>query len=267
NAAQHLKWDPAHMPTFWQRMMAATAAPGAPDVVIWPEVAVSFLYASAPEAEAAMAKAAAGAPVIYGTRRWPETGGWRNTLAVTGSRDFYDKVHLVPFGEYMPFAEVVAELGIFGLAAEQRGGYVPGTVRAPLSVRGLPAFLPLICYEAVFPGGVRAARGEAAWIVHLTNDAWFGSWSGPDQHLAQARFRAVEQGLPVARAANTGISAMIAPDGRVVAALPLNTHGHVDAALPAPRPATPYALWGELPFLGLLIAGFALALVLSRRGA
>ena len=97
----------------------------------------------------------------------------------------------------------------------------------------MPPFLPLICYEAIFPHGLRAPEGRPEWLVQVTNDAWFGTASGPYQHFAQARVRAIEQGLPLARAANTGISAMIDPHGRVVASLGLGETGYVDAALPA----------------------------------
>ena len=120
----------------------------------------------------------------------------------------------------------------------------------------MPAFLPLICYEAIFPGGLRAPEGRAEWLVQVTNDAWFGEASGPYQHFAQARVRAIEQGLPLARAANTGISAMIDPHGRVVASLGLGEAGFVDVVLPGVLPATLYARYGDVPaligMLGLL---------------
>jgi apolipoprotein N-acyltransferase len=127
--------------------------------------------------------------------------------------------------------------------------------------------LPLICYEAIFPQHARAAE-RADYLLQLTNDAWFGTWSGPYQHLAQARMRAIEQGLPMIRAANTGVSAVIDPWGRITASLPLNEAGHVDAALPAARGLTVYARTGDLPWAALVLAMLGgLTLVQSRRAA
>lgn len=257
NAAQHLKWQPDMMPIFFERQLKATAAPGDPDVVIWPEVAVPFLYGERPDLVAAMTQAAGDAHVIYGLRHMSETGGWFNSLAVAQEGlDLHrsDKVHLVPFGEYMPFADLFARFGIFGLAAEDFAGFSPGQAFAPVGVPGLPMYLPLICYEAIFPLEVSKARGGAEWMVHATNDAWFGKWTGPYQHLAQARFRAVEQGLPVARSANTGVSAMIDPLGRVIASLPMGVDGHFDATLAEPLPRTLYAKYGLWPFFALVSA-------------
>ncbi|MFN7598385.1 MAG: apolipoprotein N-acyltransferase, partial [Cereibacter sp.] len=114
--------------------------------------------------------------------------------------------------------------------------------------------LPLICYEAIFPQGVRGAPGRADWILQITNDAWFGTLTGPFQHLAQARLRAIEQGLPLVRVANTGVSAVIDAKGRVLAAIPLGEAAFLDRALPPALAATPYARWGDGPVLALLAA-------------
>lgn len=127
------------------------------------------------------------------------------------------------------------------------------------------AALPLICYEAVFARDVNAAPARPAFLMQLTNDAWFGKGQGPLQHLAQARMRAIEQGLPMARVANTGVSAMIDPWGRITKSLALNQAGFLDARLPAPSPATPYSRWGEWPFLFITLAGFALVILRNRR--
>jgi apolipoprotein N-acyltransferase len=126
--------------------------------------------------------------------------------------------------------------------------------------------MPLICYEAIFARLVRAAPDRPDWLMHLTNDAWFGRMSGPYQHLAQARLRAVEFGLPVLRAANTGVSAVIDPFGRVTTAIPLGQAGFADAALPAALPPTPFARLGGLPALAALAVLAGLATALSRRG-
>ena len=117
----------------------------------------------------------------------------------------------------------------------------------------MPSFSPLICYEAIFPTETVAAGERPAWLLNITNDAWFGMSSGPYQHLAAARLRAVEQGLPMARAANTGISAVIDAGGRYVARLGLEQEGVIDARLPPPLAPTIYSLWENLTFLVILL--------------
>ena len=124
--------------------------------------------------------------------------------------------------------------------------------------------LPLICYEAVFPQDLRGPR-RPDWLLQITNDAWFGTLTGPFQHAAQARLRAVEQGLPLVRVANTGVTEVVDARGRVTAALPFGTQGFLDAALPGPLPTTVYARWGEVPVLVWLAALIAAILVKSRR--
>ena len=140
-------------------------------------------------------------------------------------------------------------------------GFSAGPGPKVVAVPGVPPFLPLICYEAIFPHGLRAPQGRPEWLVQVTNDAWFGTASGPYQHLAQARVRAIEQGLPLARAANTGISAMIDPHGRVIASLGLGETGYIDAALPPALSITGYARFGDTPALivALVLLGLTLA--------
>src|SRR5690606_25340139 len=153
----------------------------------------------------------------------------------------YDKHHLVPFGEYLPFAPVLSRLGISALAALAEGGYSTGPGPSVLDLGALGRVLPLICYEAIFPQDIHAAPERADWMLQATSDAWFGTCQGPYQHLAQARLRSVETGLPMVRVANTGVSAVIDARGGIVASLPLGLRGHLDAPLPAPLPPTPYA--------------------------
>jgi len=124
----------------------------------------------------------------------------------------------------------------------------------------MPPFSPLICYEAIFPAEVVAAP-RPAWLVNVTNDGWFGLTSGPHQHLAQARFRAIEQGLPLVRAANTGISAVVDAHGRLLETLPLGSKGTIDAILPQALPPTPYARFGDLSFFLMILLGFAVGLL------
>ena len=152
----------------------------------------------------------------------------------------YDKLHLVPFGEYLPFQDWMEKLGFVQLTKVQ-GGFIPGTRRRAMEIPNAPRALPLICYEAIFPGDVAARDDRPGWIVNLTNDGWFGISTGPYQHLQQARLRAIEEGLPVVRAANTGISAVIDPSGRIVARLGLGIEGVLDANLPSALPPTVYA--------------------------
>ncbi len=255
NAAQGEKWDAGLYRMFFDRQLAATAAPGAPDVVIWPETAVPYLIGEDDGARAMIG--AAGVPVILGARRRDGTGRWWNALFVLAPGGavaaVYDKHHLVPFGEYVPFAERT------GMSAFVGGSFTPGTGPVTLSGAGLPPFQPLICYEAIFAEEL-GTTPRPDWLVQITNDAWFGASAGPYQHFAQARMRAIEQGLPLARAANTGISGMIDPYGRIVAALPLLTAGHVDAVLPGPLAAPPpYARWGDGPWLALVVVAGLLA--------
>jgi apolipoprotein N-acyltransferase len=174
----------------------------------------------------------------------------------------YDKVHLVPFGEYLPFQDFLERLGLMQITKVQ-GGFIPGSRRRALDVPRAPRFLPLICYEIIFPGEA-VPRGERpGWLVNLTNDGWFGISSGPYQHLQQARVRAIEEGLPLVRAANTGISAVIDPLGRVIKSLPLGTEGVLDAPLPRRIDRTIYVRAGD-GVAGLLL-GAALVVVIRRR--
>ena len=180
-------------------------------------------------------------------------------------RGLYDKVHLVPFGEYLPFQDFMESLGLLQLT-KIRGGYLTGEQHKPLSVPGAPPALPLVCYEIIFPEEARAYVGDRpAWIINLTNDGWFGLSSGPYQHFQQARVRAIELGLPLVRAANTGISAVVDPLGRIVDSLPLGVDGVLDARLPQPAPATVYTRVGDSPMYAALAGIFALAYFARRR--
>lgn len=164
--------------------------------------------------------------------------------------DNYDKHHLVPFGEYVPAQNILSKTGITSLTGQ---GWAAGEGPRLISHSDTPTFLPLICYEAIFPSHASVPGEQADWIVQITNDAWFGRFSGPYQHLAQARVRAIEQGLPLARSANTGVSAMVDPYGRIIDAIPLGRMGVVDVSLPAHLPKTLYSRYGDWPIAGLLL--------------
>lgn len=253
NAAQHLKWKSENLQLFFDRQISLSASQGPRDVVIWPETSVPFLLGEHPDLEVVMSDAAA-APVVFGARRVDQNDDgsriWYNTMGVLDRgatlQASYDKHHLVPFGEYMPFSATLNKLGLYGLA-QFIGGFGSGSGPQVINAAGLPPFLALICYEAIFPHEMQATGPRPRWLLHITNDAWFGTNSGPYQHLAQARARAIEQGLPLARAANTGISAMIDPWGRITASLPLGEAGYLDAPLPQARDKTIYAKSGDWP--------------------
>ncbi len=270
NAPQHEKWDPDKAPLFFQRALDFTAAPGggAPDLVVWPETSVPYFLEYSGSALPEIAAAAGDRPVVIGIQRLEEPR-YYNSLVVTGPggapAQIYDKAHLVPFGEYMPFAGLLSRIGIHGLAANEGGGYSAGPGGEQVTLPGIGAAVPLICYEGIFAEEVRAAATDRPRLLLLiTNDAWFGEFAGPYQHLAQARLRSIELGLPMVRAANTGISAIIDARGNIIAELPLGEAGFVDAPLPPALPPTLYARLGDAPILALLAIGL-LALFLRRR--
>jgi apolipoprotein N-acyltransferase len=257
NAAQQMKWNRDLAATFFDRQLDMTAATPRPDLVIWPETAVPYLMEHAAPALEMITTASGGAPVAVGIQRREGSRAF-NSLAVLEAGGavtaVYDKHHLVPFGEYLPFGDVLARFGLHGFAAQEGAGYSPGPGPQVLDLGPLGLVLPLICYEAVFPQDLRVPGPRPDWILQITNDGWFGTLSGPYQHLAQARLRAVETGLPLLRSANTGITAVIDAHGRILQSLPLNSAGMIDAAVPGALPQTPYARNGDRPVLLLLLA-------------
>jgi apolipoprotein N-acyltransferase len=244
-------------------------------ILIWPESAFPFFLTREADAMAQIAELLPnGTVLITGSVRAPDlppgttiTRAYNSIYVIDhdGSvLSIYDKLHLVPFGEYLPFQDWMEKLGFVQLTKVQ-GGFIPGTRRRAMEMPNAPRALPLICYEAIFPGEVAARDDRPGWIVNLTNDGWFGISSGPYQHLQQARLRAIEQGLPVVRAANTGISAVIDPMGRIVARLGLGVEGVLDSTLPSAIAPTIYARSGDIP--AALIVAAALIFVIRRRAA
>ena len=224
--------------------------------VIWPETAPPFIIE--PGSPALEVMAAAVPPRGYlltgaarGTGR-REEGVWNSLLVIDRAGAIvahYDKVHLVPLGEYIPFHKQLAPVsGFIG-----RGSFEEGLERATLGIPGLPSFSPVICYEVIFPAAVTGPGERPRWLLNVTNDAWFGLSSGPSQHLASARLRAVEEGLPMIRAANTGVSAVIDAYGRVLASLDMMQEGVIDRRIPSAREPTPYGRWGDGMLLVLLV--------------
>lgn len=267
NAAQKDKWDPVLIPEFFDRQLTLTGASTRadepePDLVLWAETAIPWLLDMADGALSQISFAARGKPVVLGVQRRSDLQYYNSAVLLGPAGEVlqtYDKHHLVPFGEYIPFGDVMAKVGISSFASQLGNGYSSGPGAALMDLGALGMALPLICYEAVFARDVNAAPHRPAFLMQLTNDAWFGKGQGPLQHLAQARMRAIEQGLPMARVANTGVSAMIDPWGQITDSLALNTAGFLDAHLPHPRTATPYSRLGEWPFLILLLIGLGFA--------
>jgi apolipoprotein N-acyltransferase len=239
--------------------------------LIWPESAFPFLLTERPSALAAIAELLPkGVVLITGAARAERVAGSEEPPLVFNSvyviddggeiRAAYDKVHLVPFGEYLPFRAFLGALGLRQLIALPTG-FSQGQRLRTLTPAGAPPFGPLICYEVIFPGEAIEPGNRPGWLLNLTNDAWYGSTPGPYQHFLQARVRAVEEGLPLVRAANSGISAIVDPHGRVLASLDLGLVGVVDGALPADLPPTPYGRFGDLIFFALMVVNGCFATV------
>jgi apolipoprotein N-acyltransferase len=223
-------------------------------ILIWPESAFPFFLTREPEALAQIAALLnPGTELITGAVRAapdasPEHVRAYNSVYVIDPdgaiRGIYDKVHLVPFGEYLPLQSLLEKFGLRQLT-KVVGGFLSGDRRRAMDVPGAPKMLPLICYEAIFPAAAVPAGERPGWLVNVTNDGWFGISSGPHQHFQQARVLAIAEGLPLVRAANTGISAIIDPVGRVIKSLPLGSEGVLDGQLPQSLAPTVYVSFGD----------------------
>lgn len=265
NAPQHLKWQADMIPVFFQSALEATATQPQgrdPALVVWPETSLPVLLGRSEQARDFIARASGPAQVLVGAQRYGADGTPRNAAALlTPDGEIsvvYDKHHLVPFGEYLPLAPVFDMLGVSALAAQLAGGYGAGAGPVVMEIDGLGQVFVMICYEAIFPHYIRQTP-RADVIVHLTNDAWFGNFAGPAQHLALARLRAAEQGIGVLRAANTGVSAAIDARGGVVASLGMGLSGPLDVRVPPALAPTFYSRTGDLPLIVLLmVAGIGL---------
>ncbi len=228
--------------------------------LIWPESAFPFFLTREPDALAQIAALLKpGTELITGAVRAAPAGSGPhayNSIYVIdpdGSiRGIYDKVHLVPFGEYLPFQNLLERFGLRQLT-KQVGGFLSGSRRRAMDVPGAPKMLPLICYEAIFPGSAVPHGERPGWLVNVTNDGWFGISSGPHQHFQQARVLAIAEGLPLVRAANTGISGVVDPVGRIVNSLPLGAEGILDSGLPKAIGPTLFVAFGEYPLVLFLV--------------
>jgi len=265
---QSEKWDQAKRDEIFDTLIALTTEANEtgrkPAIVIWPETSVPFILTEAPNAVSAIAGALDdGQILLAGAVRAGEAAEegeaqtfYNSILALNGDGviiDAADKKHLVPFGEYLPFKEVAERLGLQKIADADRG-YSPAERRRTLSLPGGTVVLPSVCYEAIFPYAVRADGDPPTLIVNVTNDAWYGDTPGPYQHLHQARIRSVENGWPMARAANNGVSAVFDPYGRQLGALGYGVRGAVEAPLAAPLDETLYRSHGWKIVLALIFA-------------
>ena len=258
---QSLKWDPATAEENFRRLLDLSGPESRPiAAIVWPEAATPFLLDRDARHRRDIGAVASGRHyVITGALRGSPLAGpilqvWNSIEVLNGEGDIvagYDKAHLVPFGEYVPFRDILPMRKITHGNLDLSAGAGPQTI----TLAGLPPFAALICYEIVFPGAIIDEEERPEWILNVTNDAWYGQSSGPYQHFAIARTRAIEEGLPLVRAANNGISGVVDPAGRVRARIDLNTIGYADLPLPAAGEMTPYARLGDRIFVALLVLG------------
>ncbi len=274
--AQSEKWSEQYQAEVFSTLLSTSARETLGNVthLIWPESAFPFVLTQRRDALAALADLLPdNTMLIAGALRVepPTPGSTRERVfnaivTIDGNGQIgqaYDKVHLVPMGEYLPMQELAEQIGLMQLTHLQ-GGFEAGSMRTPMDAGKAGSFLPLICYEAVFPQEARN-DARAGFLLNLTNDAWFGITPGPYQHARQALLRGVEQGLPVVRVANSGISFIADPLGRMTVRLELGTRGARDGALPAPLSPTLYARYADWPFLALLIGFMLVAAIAPRR--
>jgi apolipoprotein N-acyltransferase len=272
NVPQREKWLPEFLMRNWRQLTDLTRQPGIDRVraVVWPEAAPPFPLLSTDGAMEAVGELMPdGAILMTGTQRVQRgtPNRYYNSVAVIDGKghllSIYDKSHLVPFGEYLPLFQLLEPLGITQLTG-MNGGFSEGVGVRRYSAPGVPSFGVLICYEAIFPAAVVQPAERPDWLVNVTDDSWFGPWSGPYQHLGIARVRAIEEGLPIARAANTGVSAMIDPYGRIIGELELNKAGVLDAALPKALKRTVYSFAGDIVFVVFALVLLVVAAIFSR---
>lgn len=284
NIDQKEKWRPENLDSIFATYLELSRRPAAerPDIIVWPEGALpavvdQLLAPGLPYAPALTATLTPGQSLLMGANRAARgpDGEYRyfNSLVAfrrepVGLRltGFYDKHHLVPFGEYMPLGDLATRVGFRSLV-HMPEDFTAGPPARPITAAGVPRVQPLICYEALFPGltrrGLAAAGPRPNWILNVSNDAWFGQASGPLQHLNLASYRAIEEGLPMVRSTPTGVSAVIDGYGRVLpgARLGLGAFGVIDARLPPALAPTPYMRWNDALFGLMMLATMGAALV------
>ena len=277
---QSLKWDPRQKEANFQQLLEMTTRPSSLPLkaIIWPESAVSFFLEQDDLRRARIADVMPKGGLLF-------TGGlcrtepgetpveiWNSLLTLNDQGNiiaFYDKSHLVPFGEYLPFRKTLDSL--FGEGSIKKitagtkdftAGSGPKSISLP---EGFPSFSGLVCYEVIFPCAIiNLNQNRPGWVINVTNDAWYGKTSGPYQHFEIARFRAIEEGVPLVRVANSGISAVFDAYGRNMGSIGLEKQGILDVFLPSPTRFVPlYGQWRDWITLCLIMSGFALAWIFS----
>jgi len=275
NIPQTEKWDPELLQRNFDRYIQMSKSPGSagmvPTHLIWPETAIPYNVAD-PAVRTYLTNGLGDqVTIISGANRYggEDEGGVFNSIYALGPGfeilDVYDKVRLVPFGEYDPAAGLLSKVGLDTLV-DLPGDFSRGAGLKIMTLPGLPPFSPLICYEIIYPGGVKPEDSTPAWILNLTNDAWFGISPGPYQHFETARMRAIEEGVPVVRVSGSGISGVVDPLGRVTARLELDQIGVLDVALPRPLvKKTLYSDYGSVIFV-ILVSSFLLMGMIVKGG-
>jgi apolipoprotein N-acyltransferase len=269
SVSQSEKWDNAARDAIFEKLIRLSSGPPSPgqsrpSLIIWPETAIPFLLTDRPDAYTAIGNMLqdgqfllAGAVRQEGKRESGDQVRYYNSLLLMADDGMLvsasDKDHLVPFGEYLPFANLLDSLGLTQIVTTP-GGFTSGGPRKNISIPQGLRINPLICYEVIFPRSIAATDGRADIMVNVTNDAWYGHTPGPYQHFRSAQLRAVEQGLPLLRVANNGVSAAIDSKGRIVDSLGLDAVATIDISVPAALQPTPYIRYGGLIIsLALLI--------------
>ncbi len=241
NITQADKWNREHKFKNFQEhvklSLAESKSGQRPKFVIWPETAVTYSIDRDPSVRAAIAQAVPpGGAILTGAPRMTPAGHkpyqvWNSLMAINGQGKViasYDKSHLVPFGEYIPLRGLIPFPKLTAGLVDFSAGSGPQNMK----VTGLPSFGALICYEIIFPNQVVNQNRRPDWMLNVTNDGWYGNTPGPYQHLISAKMRSVEEGMAVVRVANTGVSAVMDPYGRILTHIPYGTRGVVDVALP-----------------------------------
>ena len=278
---QKTKWTPKGRQDLFQRYLSVSLSQGfdKTDYVIWPESALPILFLEDREALTFTGQAFRDGPglILGSVRREPTQTGqlhYYNSLLALRFKEgeapvleaFYDKKHLVPFGEYVPFSYLLNRLGfdILSILGEPFSG---GQGPVSLKVQGLPAASPRICYEIIFPGFARPYDVDGIspeWILNISNDSWYGTKTGPQQHANQVGYRALETGLPVVRSASSGVTGLVDPYGRWVVKTPsLVEDAFVDINLPSPLRPVFYARFGDWPLL-VFLSFFSVLILISR---
>jgi apolipoprotein N-acyltransferase len=273
---EHSNWTSANPPEIISRVIEVSGNLEGRDLVVWPESVFPFFLSTYPEALSRIARMLPPeTTLLTGAPREPEiitddpteNPGYNSILAINSDGEIvatYDKAHLVPFGEYLPFASFWKLFGITQFVPGTNG-WAPGDGRRLVSPPGLPAFIALICYEAIFSGDLGADPAKAEYILNVSNDEWFDGSIGPAQHGHHALLRAVEEGLPLLRSTNSGVTFAADPLGRITAQLAPTEPGFIDVTPAHKLEPTIFSRYGNWPFLGALGIGLLLAILTRTR--